>query len=69
MRCTGGGMPGAMTSTVVGRYGPQSLDVRMRHEASGQPNGADAVVETRIVGRRIGDCPAGDGTLREGARR
>jgi hypothetical protein len=58
MRCTGGRMPGMMATRIDGRYTADRMDVRMTMEATGQPRGADATIETRISGRRIGDCPA-----------
>jgi len=57
MRCTGGGLPGSMTTRMDGRYGPRSYDVRMRMTSTGMPEGANMTIDTRTVGRRIGDCP------------
>lgn len=68
MRCTGGGMPGVMTTAIAGRYGPGGVDVLMRMSATAQPGGADATIATRTIGRRIGPCPAGGADVRAGAR-
>jgi len=57
MRCTGGGLPGAMTTFMDGQYGPRGYDVRMRMVSTGMPAGADMIIDTHIIGRRIGDCP------------
>jgi len=57
MRCTGGGLPGAMETRMEGRYGPRSYAVTMRMAATGMPAGANVTIETRTIGRRIGDCP------------
>lgn len=58
MRCTGGGMPGVVTTSMHGLHGPRSHDVRMRMTSTGMPEGANMIIETRTVGRRIGACPA-----------
>jgi hypothetical protein len=58
MRCTGGGMPGVMTTRMDGRYGPRSYDVRMRMTSTEMPLAANMVIDTRTIGRRIGECPA-----------
>jgi hypothetical protein len=57
MRCAGGGLPGSMTTTMDGQYGPRGYDVRMRMTSTGMPEGANIIIDTRTVGRRIGDCP------------
>lgn len=57
MRCTGGGMPGIVTTSMDGLYGPRSHDVRMRMTSTGMPQGANMTIETRTIGRRIGACP------------
>lgn len=57
MRCTGGGLPGSMTTTMDGQYGPRRYDVRMRMTSTGMPEGANMIIDTRTLGRRIGDCP------------
>lgn len=59
MSCTGGGMPGTMTTTMAGAYGPASYDMTMRMQTTGMPQGADMTIEARTTGRRVGDCPAG----------
>lgn len=69
MRCTGGGLPGVMTTTIDGHYAPNAVDVAMHMSATGQPNGADATIATRTYGRRIGECPAAAGNAQEGATR
>ena len=58
MRCTGGRLPGVMTTRMDGRYGPRSYDVRMRMTSTDMPLGANMVIDTLTIGRRIGDCPA-----------
>jgi hypothetical protein len=58
MRCTGGGLPGVMTTSMDGRHGPTEYDVVMRMESTGMPAGADLTVTWRTLARRIGDCPA-----------
>ena len=57
MSCTGGGQPGTMTTSMEGRHSPRSHDVRMRMASTEMPEGANMIIETRTVGRRIGDCP------------
>lgn len=57
MVCTGGAMPGQMRAEMKGEYGPQAYDMRMTMSTSGMPEGADMTIETRVTGRRIGDCP------------
>ena len=57
MRCAGGGMPGIVTTSMDGLYGPRSHDVRMRMTSTGMPQGANMIIETRTIGRRIGACP------------
>lgn len=58
MRCTGGGMPGTMTTRMDGRHGARHYDLRMRMTSTEMPFGANMVIDTRTIGRRIGDCPA-----------
>jgi hypothetical protein len=67
MRCTGGGMPGLMTTMIEGHYSPTSVDIVMRMAATGQPRGADATIATRTISRRIGPCPPARTQLQEGA--
>lgn len=57
MRCTDPGLPGAMTTSMDGRYGPRNYEVRMRMVSTGMPEGANMIIDTRTVGRRIGQCP------------
>lgn len=57
MRCTGGGLPGAVTTEMDGRYRPGAYELIMRMTSTGMPEGANMVIETRTVGRRIGACP------------
>lgn len=67
MRCAGGGLPGAMTTSMDGRYGAGRYDIRMRMVSTGMPEAANMTIETRIVGRRIGSCaPAAAPGLQEG---
>lgn len=66
MTCTGGGMPGTMTTSMEGRYGPQSYDMTMRMETAGMPQGANMTIEARTTGRRIGDCPPGGAEQEKG---
>jgi hypothetical protein len=58
MRCTGGGMPGVMTTRMEGRYGPQSYDVTLHMSSTEMPHGADVTIIARTIARRISDCPA-----------
>jgi hypothetical protein len=66
MRCTGGGLPGSMTTTMDGQYGPRGYDVRMRMTSTGMPEGANMIIDTRTIGRRIGDCPTAAGARSNG---
>lgn len=67
MRCTGGGVPGVMTTRLEGHYSAESVDIAMRMSATGQPNGADATIATRTIARRIGPCPPAPTELQKGA--
>jgi hypothetical protein len=58
MRCTGGGLPGVITTTMEGRHTPTYYEVTMRMESTGMPAGADLIITGRTVARRIGQCPA-----------
>jgi hypothetical protein len=58
MRCTGGGLPGSMTTSMVGRYGRGDYDVTMIMAAQGMPQGADLTITARTIARRVGECPA-----------
>lgn len=55
--CTGEKGVGKMSMTMAGQYSPTSMDVTMKMitEAAGTP----MTIETRMTGRRIGECPAG----------
>lgn len=66
MRCTGGGLPGAMTTRMDGRYGPRGYDVRMRMISTDMPVGANMIIDTRTIGLRIGHCPPGPPRASEG---
>ena len=57
MRCAGGGLPGTTTTSMDGRYGARGYDTRMRMASTGMPEGANMIIETRTIGRRIGNCP------------
>lgn len=67
MRCTGGHLPGVMTTSIEGHYSPASVDIAMRMVATGQPRGADATIATRTISRRIGPCAPAQSELRKGA--
>lgn len=69
MRCTGGGLPGAVTSEMDGRYRPDSYELTMVMTSTGMPEGANMVIETRTLGRRLGDCPPAAGRPSEGGSR
>ena len=56
MRCTGGSLPGAVTTSMDGRYGAGRYDIAMRMVSTGMPEAANMTIETRTTGRRIGDC-------------
>jgi hypothetical protein len=59
MSCAGeSGRGGHMTMTMDGSYGGDSFDVRTKMDATGG-QGTAMSVDSRTVGRRIGDCPAG----------
>ena len=55
--CTGEKGVGKVSMTMAGQYSPTSMDVTMKMvtEAAGTP----MTIETRMTGRRIGECPAG----------
>lgn len=57
MMCSGAGQPGTMTTRMEGRHGPRDYDMRMRMTSTGMPEGANMIIDTRTIGRRIGDCP------------
>lgn len=58
MRCTGGGLPGTMTTRLEGRHNPRAYDVIMHMASEGMPGGADVTITARTIARRIGECPA-----------
>lgn len=55
--CSGTGGTGKVSMMMDGQYSAQSMDVNMKMttEAAGTP----MTVETRMTGKRLGDCPAG----------
>jgi hypothetical protein len=55
--CTAAGGKGKVTMAMDGQYSAQSMDINMKMttEAAGTP----MTVESRMTGRRVGDCPAG----------
>jgi uncharacterized protein DUF3617 len=55
--CQGAGGTGKTVMAMDGQYGAQSMDMNMKMttDAAGTP----MTVETRMTGRRVGDCPAG----------
>lgn len=60
MSCPGQNGAGAMTMTMDGQYGGTSFDIRNKMEMSG--TGASGMtIEAHSVGKRVGDCPAGQG--------
>lgn len=68
MRCTDAGLPGITTTDMDGRYEARNYELAMRMTSTGMPEGANMVIETRTVGRRIGACRAA-GRSSEGASR
>lgn len=57
LTCPGEGGEGPTRMVMEGTFSPESYDIEMRATGAG-----GEVTETRVVGRRIGDCPAtGDG--------
>lgn len=57
MTCTGGRLPGEMTTTMSGDYGPRAYDMVMDMETPGLPGGAAMRIKARTQGRRVGECP------------
>jgi hypothetical protein len=59
LTCTGkgNGGQGATTITMDGTYGSDNYDVRTKMVTTAQ--GAAMTMEGHIVGRRVGECPAG----------
>ena len=57
--CTGANGAGKMEMKIDGQYGRQSMDVKMNMRTEAQ--GTAMTIESRMTGRRIGDCPAGQG--------
>jgi len=68
MHCTGGRLPGAMTTSMDGQYGPRRYEVRMHMVSTGMPAGANMIIDTRTVGRRIGACPTAAAQPAQGER-
>ncbi len=69
MRCVGEGGAGTVATEMDGRYRPGSYEMRMRMTSTGMPEGANMVIETRTIGRRVGACPPAAGQPSEGASR
>ena len=57
LTCTGGNMPGTAVLEMDGTYGARNYDVTQKMSTDAQ--GMKMVWESRITGRRIGECPAG----------
>lgn len=55
--CGGPNMAGKVTLEMDGRYGADSYDISQKMTTTG--DGTSMKIESRVVGRRIGDCPAG----------
>ena len=53
------GGQGAMTMTMDGQFKPESYSLTAKMKTEGE--GAAMTLESKISGRRIGDCPAGAG--------
>jgi hypothetical protein len=51
------GGQGAMTMTMDGQFKPDSYTLTSKMKTEGE--GAEMTIESRVSGRRIGDCPAG----------
>jgi hypothetical protein len=60
MICKGKDGRGAMTMTLDGQYGGTSFDIRSKMVMSGTGM-SGMTVEAHTVGKRVGDCPAGQG--------
>ena len=50
---------GTMRSTFEGQFTPTSYELTQRMQMSGEGAAAGMDVESRITGRRLGDCPSG----------
>ena len=55
--CTGGDTPGTATLEMNGTYSARALDLTQKMTTAGE--GPSMVMETRLTGRRVGECPAG----------
>jgi len=58
--CTAPGGAGKTTMAMDGQYAPQSMNIAMT--MTSDMGGRQLKVESRMTGRRIGDCPAGKGS-------
>jgi hypothetical protein len=56
MACTGGELPGSMTTTMDGRYGPEAYDMAMDMVTPALPGGGEIKIRARTRGSRTGDC-------------
>ncbi|HWH18488.1 MAG TPA: DUF3617 domain-containing protein [Allosphingosinicella sp.] len=56
MTCSGGQLPGAMTTIMNGDYGPRGYDMMMDMETPGLPGTGPMRIKARTQGRRVGDC-------------
>jgi hypothetical protein len=50
---------GTMRSTFEGQFTPTSYEMTQRMQMAGEGAGAGMNMESRVTGRRIGDCPSG----------
>ena len=66
MRCAGAGQPETVTTHMEGRHGPRAYEMRMHMVSTGMPEGGNITIETRTIGRRIGDCPSAAPQRNEG---
>ena len=55
--CTGSDTPGSATLELNGTYSARTLDMTQKMTTGGE--GMNMVMETRVTGRRVGECPAG----------
>ena len=67
MRCAGEDGAGTVATEMNGRYRPGHYELTMRMTSTGMPEGANMVIETRTVGRRLGACPPAARRSSEGA--
>lgn len=56
MTCSGGQLPGTMTTTMNGDYGPRAYDMMMEMETAGLPGTGPIQIRARTQGKRVGDC-------------